>query len=149
MEAGTTPGTEPFKGPSLYLFTAGIMALLVAPFLTWFSYGMNFLFPSQVSLVWMVEQGYWSDLTFYLLGVLAVLVITVVARRPVPCLGVLPAAFPLFILIVTLSTYFNGSMGYAQAVTVGMFTALLGSVLLESSYVAYQRLFAKSPASVR
>lgn len=140
------PETEPFKGLPLYLFAAGVAALLVAPFLTWFNYGLNFLFPSQVSLIWLFERGYWFDLALYLLGVTIALVVTAMARRPFAFVGVLPAAFPVFILAATLSTFFDGSMAYAQAVTIGMFTALLGSALLESSYFAYQRSFGKSPA---
>jgi hypothetical protein len=48
-------------------------------------------------------------------------------RRPLAFVGVLPAAFPVFILAVTLGTFFDGSMGYAQTVTIGMFTVLLGA----------------------
>jgi len=146
MKAETIPRKEPsgtgaLKGLQLYLFAAGVAALLVAPFLTWFSYGLNFLFPSQVSLIWLLERGYWPTPVFYLLGVAATLFVTGMIRRPFAFVGVLPAAFPVFILAVTLSTFFNGSMGYAQAVTAGMFAALLGSALLESSYFAYRRSF--------
>jgi len=124
----------------VYLFAAGVAALLTAPFLTWFNYGpYSTMFPPQVSLIWLSEQGYWIDLALYLLGITIALVVTVIARRPVALLGALPAAFPVFILAVTLSTFFNGSMGYTQALTVGTITALVGSVLLESSYFAYQR----------
>lgn len=148
METGIAQETGPSKFEALgglpwYLFAAGVAALLVAPFLTWFNYGLNFLLPFQVSLIWLFERGYWIDPALYLLGVTIALVVTVIARRPVAFLGVFPAAFPVFILAATLSTFFNGSMGYTQALTVGMFTALLGSALLESSYIAYQRRFAK------
>lgn len=147
MEVGTVPETGHFNGLPLYLFATGIAALLVAPFLTWFNEGpFSTLFPSQVSLVWLFEQGYWIDMALYLPGVAFALVVTIMARRPVAFLGAFPAAFPVFILAVTLSTFFNGSMGYAQAVTIGMFTALLGSALLESSYFACQRRL-KSSAS--
>jgi len=115
--------------------------------LTWFNYGpYSLLFPPQVSLVWLFERGYPVALTLYLPGVGAALLVTWVIRRPFAFVGVLPAAFPLFTLFVTLVTFFNGSMGYAQAVTVGTFTALLGSALLESSYFAYHRSSAKSSA---
>jgi len=149
MKAGTTPGGGPsgieaFKGLPLYLFAAGVAALLAAPFLTWFNYGpFSLLFPSQVSFVWLFEQGYRIDLALYLLGVAIALAVTFIVRRPVAFLGVFPAAFPVFILAVTLSTFFNGSMGYTQAVTVGMFTAMLGSALLESSYLAYHWRFGR------
>jgi len=133
--------TEALGGLQWYLFAAGLVALLVAPFLTWFNYGLNFLFPSQVSLVWLFENGYWTGLALYLLGVATTLSITGMIRRPFAFVGVLPAAFPVFILAATLSTFFDGSMAFAQAVTVGMFTALLGSALLESSFFAYQRSF--------
>jgi len=133
-----------FKGLPLYLFAAGAAALLVAPFLTWFDLGLNFLFPSQVSLFWLLERGYWPSPVFYFLGVAAALIATGVVRRPVVFVGLLPAVFPVFTLYVTLMTFFNGSMGYAQAVTVGMFTALLGSALLESSYFTYQRELRKA-----
>jgi hypothetical protein len=93
-----------------------------------------------VSLIWLFERGYWISPTLYLLGLTIALIVTVIARRPVAFLGALPAAFPVFVLAVTLSTFFNGSMGYTQALTVGTFTALVGSVLLESSYFAYRRL---------
>ena len=115
--------------------------------MTWFNYGhYPLLFPPQVSLVWLLERGYWPVPILYLLGVVAALLVTAIARRPVVFSGSLPAAFPVFILFVTLMTFFNGSMGYAQAVTVGTFTALVGSALLESSYFAYHRSSAKSSA---
>jgi len=133
---------------TVYLFAAGVVALFVAPFLTWFNYGpYSLLFPPQVSLIWLFERGYMISPALYLFGVTTALIVTVVARRPVVFLGALPAAFPVFVLAVTLSTFFNGSMGYTQAVTVGVFTALLGSALLELSYFAYQRNFAKSSAN--
>ena len=131
---------EVFGGPQWYLFAAGVVALLVAPFLTWFNYGpYSLLFPSQVSLIWLLERGYWLTPVLYLLGVVVALLLTGMIRRPLAFVGVLPAAFPVFILAATLSTFFDGSMAYAQAVTGGMFTALLGSALLESSYFAYKR----------
>jgi hypothetical protein len=145
VEAGTMQETGPSKSEDLgtlpwYLFVAGIAALLAVPFLTWFNYGpYSTLFPSQVSLLWLFERGYWIDLLLYLLGVAAALSVTGMVRRPFAFLGVLPAAFPVFILAATLSTFFDGSMSYAQAVTVGVFTALFGSALLELSYFAYRR----------
>jgi hypothetical protein len=139
--------TEAFGGLQWYLFVAGVAALLVAPFLTWFNYGpYSTLFPPQVSLIYLLERGYWLTPVFYLLGIAATLLVAGMIRRPFAFVGVLPAAFPVFILAVTLSTFFNGSMSYAQAVTVGMFTALLGSALLESSYFAYRRSFEKRSA---
>jgi len=137
--------TKMIGGLRWYLFVAGVAALLVAPFLTWFNYGPIGPFPSQVSLVWFLQRGYWLAPVLYLLGVAAAL-ITGMIRRPFSFVGVIPAAFPVFILAATLSTFFNGSMAYVQALTVGMFTALLGSVLLESSYFAYRRSFAESSA---
>jgi len=147
MKARPMPGrglteTEAFKGLPLYLFV-GVAALLVSPFLTWFNYGLNLDYPSQVSLVWLFERGFRIDLALYLLGVACGLAVTAKARKPVALLGVFPAAFPVFILAATLGTFFDGSMGYAQAFTVGTFAALLGSALMESSYFAYQRSFAK------
>lgn len=133
-------------GMPVYLFVAGVAALFVAPFLTWFNYGPIGPFPSQVSLVWLSERGYWIGPALYLLGVAAALLVTGTIRRPFAFVGALPAAFPVFILAATLSTFFDGSMAYAQAVTVGTFTALLGSALLESSYFAYRRSFARSAA---
>jgi hypothetical protein len=97
-----------------------------------------------VSLIWLFERGYWITPVLYLLGVAIALVVTIMAGRPVAFLGVLPAAFPVFILAVTLSTFFNGSMSYPQALTVGVFTALVGSALLEASYFAYHRRFVRS-----
>ena len=151
MKAETPEGRGPSEreaseGLPRYLLAAGFAALLVAPFLTWFNYGLNLDFPSQVSLIWLFERGYWIDLVLYLLGVAAALSITGIVRRPLAFLGALPAAFPVFILAATLSTLFDGSMAYAQALTVGMFAALLGSALLSSAYFAYQRSFAKSSA---
>ena len=114
--------------------------MLVAPFLTWYDYGpFSTLFPPQASLVWLFERGYWIGLALYLLGVAAALSVTGMIRTPFALAGVLPAAFPVFILAATLDKYFDGSMAYAQAVTVGVFTALFGSALLESSYFVYQR----------
>jgi hypothetical protein len=138
--------TEMIGGLRWYLFVAGVAALLVAPFLTWFNSGPIGPFSSQVSLIWLLERGYWPTPVFYLLGVAAALLIAGTIRRPFAFVGVIPAAFPVFILAATLSTFFDGSMACAQAVTFGMFTALLGSVLLESSYFAYRRSFAKSSA---
>lgn len=134
-----------------YLFAAGLAALLVAPFLTWFNYGplTTGPFPSQVSLVWLFENGYWIGPALYLLGVAAAFLVTGTIGRPFAFVGALPAAFPVFILAATLSTFFDGSMAYAQAVTVGTFIALLGSALLESSYFAYRRSFAKPSAHVQ
>jgi hypothetical protein len=129
-----------------YLYAAGVAALFVAPFLTWYNYGPIGPFPSQVSLVWLFENGFWIGPALYLLGVAAALLVTGTIRRSFAFVGAFPAAFPVFILAATLSTMFDGSMGYAQAVTVGTFTALLGSALLESSYFAYRRSFARSTA---
>jgi hypothetical protein len=149
MEAGTmqeaeSSKPEPFKGLPWYLFAAGVVALLAVPFLTWFNYGLSLLFPSQVSLIWLFERGYRILLALYLLGVAAALLATGIARRPVAFVGLLPAAFPIFVLVITLSTFFNGSQGYASALTIGVFTSLLGSALLESSYFAYHRRRAPS-----
>lgn len=142
--------TEGFGGLQWYLFAAGIAALLVAPFLTWYNYGpLSTLFPPQVSLIWLFERGYWIGPTLYLLGVAAALSVTGVIRRPFAFVGALPAAFPVFILAASLGTYFDGSVAYAQAVTVGVFTALLGSALLESSFFAYQVSFGKLAAADR
>ncbi len=128
-----------FRGLSLYLFAAGAIALLVVPFLPWFSYGLNFLFPSQVSLVYLFERGFWPDLTFYLLGVAAALAVTAAARRPVVFVGMLPAIFPLFTLFVfTIQPLLREGQYYTDAFTIGVFTALFGSALLESSYFAYR-----------
>ena len=147
MEAGTTRAGPSEKEASRrlpwYLYAAGVAALLAAPFLTWFDYGPTIgPFPSQVSLVWLLERGYWLVPVLYLLSVAAALIVTAIARRPVVFVGFLPAWFPVFILAVTLMTFFDGSMSYAQAVTVGVFTALLGSALLESSYFACRRRMA-------
>ena len=112
----------------------------MAPFLTWYDYGpFSMLFPPHVSLIWLFERGYWIGLALYFLGVASALSVTGMIRRPIAFVGVLPAAFPMFILAATLGTYFDGSTAYAQAVTVGVFTALFGSALLESSYFLYQR----------
>jgi hypothetical protein len=153
METGTMQERGPqereaFKGLPLYLYTAGVAALLAAPFLTWFNFGDRTTgpFPSQMSLVWQFENGYQFSLILYLLGVAAALLATWVTRRPFASVVILTAAFPVFILFITLSTFFDGSMAYAQALTVGVFTSLFGSALLESSYFAYQRSFAKSMA---
>lgn len=137
-----------FGGPQWYLFAAGVAALLVAPFLTWYDYGPIGLFPSQVSLVWLFERGYWIGLVLYLLGVAAALSVTGAIRRPFAFVGVLPAAFPAFILAATLSTYFDGSMSYAQAATVGVFSALFGSALLESSFLLYRRRTSEPTAAM-
>ena len=120
------------------MFAAGVAALLVAPFLTWFNYGLSTLFPSQVSLIWLFERGYRILLALYLLGVTAALFVTGIVRKPVAFVGALPAAFPLFILTITLTTFFDGSQGYTQALTVGVLTALFGSALLESLYFVYR-----------
>jgi hypothetical protein len=152
MKEEASEGREPServasKGLPWYLLAAGFAALLAAPFLTWFNYGpYSLLYPPQVSLVWLFESGYPVALTLYLPGVGAALLVTWVIRRPFAFVGVLPAAFPLFTLAVTLMTFFNGSMGYTQALTIGVFTSLFGSALLQYSYFAYQRSFVTSSA---
>jgi hypothetical protein len=128
-----------FRQVTLYLFIVGLFALFIAPFLTWFDYGVNFLFPSQVSLIYVFE---WqaarvasfsvligSSLVMYLLGVAAAIIVAALARRPVFFQGILPAAFPLFTFVV-LSLLPYGP----HVFTPGIFVAFLGSALLEASY---------------
>ncbi len=62
------------------------------------------------------------------------------AGRPASYQGIPSAVFPVFILIVTTMTWVqSGYHAYPQAFTLGMFTALLGSFLLEASYFSYRR----------
>lgn len=132
-----------FRGPTLYLFVGGLLALLVVPFLPWLYYGpLNLLFPSQVSLIYLFERGgaFTGNLELYLAGVAIAACAAAVAGRPVLYQGVPSAAFPVLILIVTTMTWVqSGYHVYPQAFTVGMLTALLGSVLLEASYFSYRR----------
>lgn len=133
----------------MYLFTSGVLALLAVPFLTWFvepvpDWGLRF--PSQVSLIYLLERGYWPYLTFYLSGVAAAILVAAIVKRPVAFLGVLPAIFPGFTLFVVAvgSLLYPGYYGYTSVLTLGIFTAFLGSALLESSYFTYHTKSLKS-----
>lgn len=116
--------------------------LLMVPFLPWYNNGLNpqtrFLF-SQVSMVWLLENGFPIILALYLTGVVAAIVLVAVERRPVVVQGVLPVVFPLWLLTVLLiQSYLFNYQGYAEVLTPGMFGALTGSVLLEASYFYYR-----------
>ena len=145
---------------SLYLFLSGIGALFIVPFLTWYNYGLILdwtafppvlrtatltgPFPSEASLFWLFENGYRFNLTSYLLGVAATIIIVAALRRPVFFQGMIPALFPFFTVFVTISTSLeNHFPGYSQILTDGIFTAFLGSVLLEASYSSYRHKKAK------
>jgi len=122
------------------LFIGGAAVLLVVPFLTWFHYDFNFLFPSDVSLIYLIERGFWPVPTLYLIGVAAALVVTAAVRRPVFFVGMLPAVFPAFILIVfAMQQLSYGDKALAEVFTDGMFAAFFGSLILESSHFAYRR----------
>ena len=111
------------------------MTLFMVPFLTWFNYGPNLMFHSQMSLIYLYERGFEFIPTLYIIGVAATIISTAVARRPVFFQGLLPAAFPLFILTtLTAQSLFLGYAGYALALTPGIFMALVGSTLLQGSY---------------
>ena len=147
---GTKPtgGTEaqspksPLRAVALYLLVAGFAALLVVPFLPWLNYGPeSLLFPPQVSLVFLFERGqtFTGNLLLYLAGVAVSGWVVAFAGRPVSYQGMPSAVFPVFILIVTTMTWVqSGYQVYPQAFTLGMFTALLGSFLLEASYFSYR-----------
>lgn len=125
-----------FRGITLYLFISGLAALFLAPFLTWFDYGLNFLLPSQVSLIYLFlfDRGFRVDMVLYLAGVAAAVVAAEVGRRPVFFQGILPAVFPLWTFVVfTLQPY------YPHVFTLGIFMAFFGSVLLETSYFSYRK----------
>jgi hypothetical protein len=97
-------------------------------------------------LVYLFERGFWPNLTIYLSGVAAAFVATAVVRRPFKFMGILTAAFPLSILAVTtIEPLVLGYQNYTQALTIGVFTALLGSGLLELSYSAYRRRMFQAP----
>ena len=130
---------------SLYLFLSGIGALFIVPFLTWYNYGFNLDFPPQVSLIWLFENGYRFNPTMYLLGVAATIIIVAALRRPVFFQGVIPALFPSFTVFVAISASLeNHFPGYLQVLTDGIFTAFLGSILLEASYFSYRHKKAKT-----
>ena len=129
-----------FSGSTVYLFVSGLLMLLVVPFLPWFDYGFNFLFPSQVSMIYLFERGFQYVLILYLIGVASTLMAAAVARKPVFFQGILPAAFPVYILVALTGDWISyGYPAYLQALTLGMFMALLGSVLLEASYFSYRK----------
>jgi hypothetical protein len=65
------PKFAALRGPTPYLFMGGIMALFTVPFLTWFNYGPNLMFPSQVSLIYLYERGFEFIPTLYIIGVAA------------------------------------------------------------------------------
>jgi hypothetical protein len=137
------------KGPTLYLFFSGLVALFLVPFLTWFTYPVNFLLPSHVSLIFLFEfqvgRGasflmlLGSPLILYLAGVGAAVIVAIVARRPVFFQGILPAIFPLWGLAVgaVQSIWLAPPDYFLHVLTIGMFTALLGSTLLEAAYFSY------------
>lgn len=145
---------------SSYLFLSGIGALFIVPFLTWYNYGLILdwtafppvlrtapltgPFPSEASLFWLFENGYRFNLTLYLLGVAATIIIVAALRRPVFFQGIFPALFPSFTVFVAISTSLeNHFPGYLQVLTDGIFTAFLGSILLEASYFSYRHKEAK------
>jgi hypothetical protein len=114
--------------------------LLAVPFLTWYSTeGILIPFPSQMSLIDLFERGLRPLLIIYLLGVAASIVFTAVEKKPVAIIGAFSAAFPIFTLVLqaVMSSLYGGY--YFSAQTIGVFTALLGSVLLESSYFEYRK----------
>ena len=132
-----------FRGMALYLFICGIVALVLVPFLPWFYYGLNFEFPSQVSLIYLFE---WqsarttsifllleSQLVLYLLGVGAAVVVAALARRPVLFHGMLSGAFPLYIFALVVANPYM-----PHVLTAGISTAFAGSALLEASYFLYR-----------
>ncbi|MDH2901590.1 MAG: hypothetical protein PXY39_11530 [archaeon] len=148
------------KDLSLYLFLSGIGSLFIVPFLTWYNYGLILdwttfppvlrtatltgPFPSEASLFWLFENGYRFNLTLYLLGVAATIVIVGTMRRPVFFQGIIPALFPSFTVFVAISASLAYHFpGYLQVLTDGIFTAFLGSVLLEASYFSYRHKIAK------
>jgi len=136
-----------FRGPTLYLFTGGVLALLAVPFLTWYSTEVILTpWPSQTSLIYAFEHGYWPSLTLYLSGVAAAIFLTAIEKKPTVIVGALPAAFPIFTLVLqaVMSSLYTGY--YSSAQTIGVFTALLGSVLLELSYFAYRTRSLKGTA---
>jgi hypothetical protein len=138
-----------FRGLGLYLFLSGTAALFISPFLTWFHYGLNLMFPSDVSLIYLFEMKVagatsvlvlvQSPLLFYLTGGAAAIIVAAVARRPLFFLGILPALVPTLIVfdVVSSSIEYNYP-GYLQVLTLGVFTAFLGSALLEASYFSYR-----------
>jgi hypothetical protein len=127
-----------FRGITLYLFMSGILALVISPYLAWFYYGVNFMFPAQVSLVWLFENSFFVfgriSLLLYAIGVVASVMVPLVKGKPVFFQGVLSVLFPLFILVT-----FSFQPYYPHVQTAGLFSAFLGSILLEASYFAYRR----------
>jgi hypothetical protein len=140
------------KGTKLYLFIIGLVALFIVPFLAWFTYpAMNFLFPPNVSMIYLFE---WqagntplpldSPLILYLEGVAAAIIVVTIARRPFFFQGILVAAYPAWTLVVgTLQSIGLIYPQYPHYLTIGMFTALLGSALLELSYFSYRKIARK------
>lgn len=127
-----------FRGLTLYLFLSGIVLLLISPFLTWFYFGINFVSPPQVSLLLAFEQDTFVlgriGLPLYTIGVVAAVMIPLVKRKPVFFQGILSVLLPLFILVTySFQPYFP------LVLTTGLFTAFLGSILLEASYFSYRR----------
>jgi hypothetical protein len=128
------------------LFAGGVLALLTVPFLTWYSTeGIATSFPSQVSLIYLFEQGLWLYLTLYLSGVAAAMFLTAIEKKPTVIVGALPAAFPIFTIILqaVMSSIYPGY--YSTTQTIGVFTALLGSLLLESSYLVFRMMTVDIP----
>src|SRR5487761_83332 len=84
VEKGKLSKQIAFQGSTFYLFTSGLVALLIVPFLPWLNYGpFSTLFPSQASLVYLFMRGFRVDLTLYLTGVGTTIIAAAVARRPV------------------------------------------------------------------
>ena len=146
-----------FRGSTLLFFVAGTLALLIVPFLTWFTYGLNFLFPPHVSLVylfeWQARGGYATDLVLlqsplvlYLAGVASTIVVVAVVKRPVFFQGLLPAVYPIFIAAREFVLHYRPVQ---QIFTIGLLTSFLGSMLLECSYFSYckMRKSSKTPSS--
>jgi hypothetical protein len=75
------------------------------------------------------------------------MVLTAIEKKPYVIVGALPAAFPIFTLVLqaVMSSLYLG-YNSTEAQTVGVFTALLGSVLLESSYLVFRTRSPEKPA---
>lgn len=129
-----------FRGPPLYLFAGGLLALLAAPLLPWFDFPPVGPLPPWVGLFWFFERGYGAGvyLELYFTGVALTVLAVAVVRRPVVIQGVLPLVFPVTLFSVYAAVSLLNYASYPEPFAPGIFVTLLGSVALEASYASYR-----------
>lgn len=130
------------RGATLYLLVAGVLALLLSPFLPWTPVnqftgdGLSLILSASAS----VQPAGFLMLAFYFAGLVASIAVTLAFRKPVSYQGVVTALFPLYACFIYFVAWSAANFhGEPAMLTPGILVALLGSVLLEVSYLSYHR----------